>query len=64
VRQVAVDTGLVVADELAARYRRIAASGGTIREGGRIRLVSETPSSIPGREGQMVPTFEIVFDLP
>jgi hypothetical protein len=35
VRQVVVDTGPVVARELAARYRSIAAKGGTIRGGGR-----------------------------
>ncbi len=64
VRRVVVDTGPIVAPQLAARYRSLAARGGTVRGGGRIRFVSEAPSSIPGRKGEMIPTFEIVFDLP
>ncbi len=63
IRRVVVDTGPVIARELADRYRRIAAAGGTVR-GGRIRLVGETPSSIPGRQGEMIPTFEIEFTIP
>ena len=61
--KIVIDSGVVVDEKLANLLRKVAASGEPF-QGGKVKLIREEPTSIPGLEGLMRPVFEIEVALP